>query len=81
MVGARPLATINDRGRKVRLPQHSKNIEEFLYEEGPHTAPEIASHFNMSHGWATDILGYMKAEGTVQMFYRKTKVYWMLTNP
>jgi hypothetical protein len=58
---------------------------DLLYDYGPHTLGQIAEYLQVSIDWAREIMGFMKADGTVSTITKfdydrinPKVVYWIL---
>jgi hypothetical protein len=62
------------------VPQHEQRITSFLYDEGPHTLPDIAVHLGLSDRRTQDILMLMRETGTlvVMEIGNPPKPHWLL---
>jgi hypothetical protein len=92
MVGARPLSKSDE---YLIDDSRLEPIKHFLYEEGPHTAREVAAHFNQKVSWISERLGELKDLGEVidykrsvpieknglTMKSRDTRTFWRVVEP
>lgn len=80
MTGRHSLSASRSYFGETAVGSHEQTILDFLYEEGPHTSPDIVQHLGLSKDRTATILSNMHSAGQIASLHMGSppKPHWIL---